>query len=349
MKLIRRHGQKYNFVGDPVSGATFRWGAVAADDPSCAPWPELADIAISNYCTASCSFCYRDSRADGQFMSVADYWFVMAQLRSDTWGSVFQVALGGGEPLEHPELIDIVEMTRQFGVVPNITTNGIHVTPVIASHLSGKVGAIAVSVSDIKSYPVSSVRHFVEADIRTNIHFLLRKASLSQATAILNGEYDDMLKGVNAVIFLTHKAKGRASADNNLEWDDELRTFIAAIDARRTVVRIGFDACFVPMLLCRTQLDARLIDPCECGFFSIYVDEMLNVSPCSFSSGCDYRWNLRDLAFERIWNDALSEYRLITKNNCQRVCPAHAGCRGRCAFFPDLTLCFSPTQGGVLS
>lgn len=56
MNLIRRHSDGYNFVADPKSGITMRWGKTVNDDPYRAPLPELVDISISNHCTKGCTF-----------------------------------------------------------------------------------------------------------------------------------------------------------------------------------------------------------------------------------------------------------------------------------------------------
>jgi len=282
-------------------------------------------------------------------MTVDDYKFVLSQLSSATWGNVFQVAIGGGEPLEHPDFLDILGASLRAGVTPNVTTNGMLVSSSVASLLRDRVGAMAISVSDMANYPKTAIGHLVSAGVRTNIHFLLRRSTVLQAIDILNGLFDNLLAGVNAVIFLTHKAKGRAISSDNLAWNGDLGRFVRAVDARRTTVKVGFDACLVPLLLHSTRVDTQLIDSCECGFFSVYIDEMLNVSPCSFSTGSKYSWNLRSMSFEHIWQKELGQYRAEIHNDCQRKCPAHAACRGQCPFFPDLTLCYSTSEGATLS
>jgi len=49
MDTLRRHATGYNFIGDPDTGVTVRWGRNLTDDPARAPWPELVDISISNH------------------------------------------------------------------------------------------------------------------------------------------------------------------------------------------------------------------------------------------------------------------------------------------------------------
>ena len=41
--------------------------------------------------------------------------------------------------------------------------------------------------------------------------------------------------------------------------------------------KIGFDACFVPMLLYHTDISPDLIDTCEGGFFSVYIDHNVHL------------------------------------------------------------------------
>jgi len=118
--IIRKHSDGYNFVGNPETGITFRWGKTTKEDPKIAPWPELADISISNYCSKQCNFCYRNSGPSGDFMSIKDYGFVLDNLSDKKWGKVFQVALGGGEPTEHPDFIKILEITRKKGIFQTI-------------------------------------------------------------------------------------------------------------------------------------------------------------------------------------------------------------------------------------
>ena len=156
---IRRHSKEYNFIGDTVSGTTFRWGRTFEENPQYAPWPELADISISNHCTNGCDFCYRDSTSNLSFMLPDDYEYLIKQLNHPDWGNVFQVALGGGEPLEHPDFMKIIDITLKYGVVPNFTTNGKHLTSDLITRLKKKVGAVALSTIDINTINSCLIRN----------------------------------------------------------------------------------------------------------------------------------------------------------------------------------------------
>jgi len=321
---------------------TMRWGHSVADNPIRAPWPELADISISNHCTKGCSFCYKNSTANNIFMTAEEYRFVLNSLTSKQWGSVFQVALGGGEPLEHPEFESILKITRKAGVIPNFTTNGLYLDQAAVKVFGGLAGSAALSTSSAADIDPKKIGLLKGSATKANLHFVVSRSSLEDATNLLKGRYNDLLTGVNSIIFLTYKPAGRASADDCLVLDDQLRAFISLVDRNDCCARIGFDACFVPLLLSHTKINVDFIDPCECGFFSIYVDERRNVKPCSFSDDSQYCFSLDTLSMQDIWENRLAAYRHTVMNNtCSARCEGKSFCRGACLFYHEVSLCFT--------
>jgi radical SAM protein with 4Fe4S-binding SPASM domain len=343
--LMRRHGAGYNFIGDTETGITMRWGRDANEDPLWAPWPELADISISNHCTAGCPFCYRDSRDNRSFMPVADYEQVLDALTSPRWGSVFQVALGGGEPLEHPEFEEILRSTARRGIMANFTTNGRLLTPQLAQRITGLVGAAAISTADLGHPQSEKAAYLTDAGIRANLHFILDAVSIEQATELLDGRFNSRFDSVNAIVFLTYKPRGRADTSRCLKPGPSLDRFLQKIKDNQCSVPIGFDACFVPLLLNRTQIATEFVDSCECAFFSVYVDELLNVRPCSFATGGRDAWNLQEHSMKEIWEWKFAGYRKAQlEARCQSPCRHADACHGYCAYFDELHLCYS--RGG---
>ncbi len=340
--IIRKHSDGYNFVGNPETGITFRWGKTTKEDPKIAPWPELADISISNYCSKQCNFCYRNSGPSGDFMSIKDYGFVLDNLSDKKWGKVFQVALGGGEPTEHPDFIKILEITRKKGIIPNYTTNGEIVSNEMLEATKKFCGAIAISVNDCPTSKRELIERCIDKGIKVNIHFILSSESLNKAVEILMGKFDNNLSGINSVIFLTYKPFGRATPEIILKKNKTLDNFLKLIDKPKTKLNFGFDACFVPILMKYTSINSMFIDSCECGFFSVYVDEKLNVKPCSFTNNDDFTINLKEKSFKEIWQNLYERYRLKSAKTveCQE-CRSNKMCRGGCPYFPKINLCQS--------
>ncbi|MDF2923837.1 MAG: hypothetical protein K0R57_2751 [Paenibacillaceae bacterium] len=338
--IKRLHSPAYNFVGDSITGMTLRWGEIATHNPVQAPWPELADISISNYCTKGCDFCYRDSTAKGKLMSVEEYGHVLDELTHPEYGPVFQVALGGGEPLEHPQFLEIIQTTVDKGIIPNFTTNGMPLTAETASRLTGLVGAVAISAGSIRQIDRSKLELLMDADIKANIHFVLSDSSIDDAVELLEGKHNELLDGVNGLIFLTYKPRGRAGLENVLQMDERFHRFLSLAGDNRCQARIGFDACFVPPLLHYTSINPDTVDSCECGFFSIYVDEHSTVKPCSFSNNDQYSYNLKELSFYEIWTEKLEGYRTgILARQCTAECASRSNCRGTCPYYPALQFC----------
>ena len=345
--MIRKHFEGYNFVGIPETGVTFRWGAEFSDDPQMAPWPELADISISNYCTNGCSYCYRKSSEEGKFMSLEDYRFALQELTSEKYGSIFQVALGGGEPLLHPDFNEIIKITREeFGIIPNYTTSGKFFNPENIEATRDYCGAVAISwdpYRDLSTEELSEIgSRLKDNGILANIHYVISDETINDAVDLLNGKYEEYINDFNSVIFLTYKPTGRAKNEGSIKSAGALKTFLNLVDNPVTTIKIGFDACFVPVLMKATGVNADLIDSCECGFFSVYIDENLDVTPCSFCNNSDYHYNLKQFSFEEIWESKFSDYRHYIDTSCKSdcaECDEISGCRGKCPFFDDLFLC----------
>ena len=318
-----------------------RWGNSLHTHPEYAPWPELADISISNHCSKGCEFCYRNSIPNQSFMSLKQYQFVLDSLHSDQWGNVFQVALGGGEPLEHPDFEAIILKTVQRGIVVNFTTNGVNLDKDRAEFLKGKIGALAISVHRLQDLPFDKIRFLTEAGVRTNLHFVLNNESLDEAIGILQGSFNKELSSIDGLVFLTYKPKGRATLERCLTMDNRLEKFISLIDANQCITRIGFDACFVPVLMNATNVDTDYIDSCECGFFSVYIDETLNVKPCSFANSDRFTYSLNEYSLQMIWEEKYAGYRnQIISNQCFSECQNKVYCRGKCAYYDTLSFCY---------
>jgi len=350
---MRKHFSGYNFMADPDTGATYRWGDHFHENPYMAPWPELVDISISNYCTNNCDYCYRQSNETGSFMSLENFQICLEQLSNKKFGGVFQIALGGGEPLLHPDFSKMLRLAKKYNIIPNYTTSGNYFTEKNLKTTRECCGAIAVSWDPSRNLTLEELKEIGELlknnNIPSNIHFVVSKSTIESAIDILKGKLDEYLENFNSVIFLTYKPTGRASNSDTIQQGDELKEFLELVDDPRTVLKIGFDACFVPVLIKYTAIDTDFVDSCECGFFSLYIDENLNVSPCSFCNDENHSYNLNEISIEDIWNLKLSNYRKFveenTKNSCID-CDKNIECRGRCPFFKELFLCESQTNRG---
>ena len=90
------------------------------DDEFQAAFAENMDIKITNCCDMGCPFCHEGSTTDGKFGDIMNEKFV------DTLHPYQEVALGGGNVLEHPNLIPFLQKLKEKKVIANITLNQVH-------------------------------------------------------------------------------------------------------------------------------------------------------------------------------------------------------------------------------
>lgn len=97
--------------------------------------PEVLQISLTDACQQSCSGCFfsnSDPTTPNRYMSPTTFERVLNEAVEQ---GVFQIALGGGEPLMHPRLVAYVNRATEAGIVTNLTTNGALLTQQIAHQL----------------------------------------------------------------------------------------------------------------------------------------------------------------------------------------------------------------------
>ena len=78
------------------------------------------DIKLCNRCNMGCKFCHEGSTSDGKLGDILNEKFI------ETLHPYQEVALGGGNILEHPDLIPFLNKLKELKVITNITLNQIH-------------------------------------------------------------------------------------------------------------------------------------------------------------------------------------------------------------------------------
>lgn len=87
-------------------------------------FPENIDIKITNYCDAGCLYCHENSTKEGTHSDLSiesPNWNFLCSLKPYT-----ELAIGGGNPLDHPDLIRFLKFLKSRKIIPNITVNQIH-------------------------------------------------------------------------------------------------------------------------------------------------------------------------------------------------------------------------------
>lgn len=85
-----------------------------------ASFPECMDVKITNYCDMGCPYCHENSTTHGRHGDILNPKFL------DTLHPFTEIAIGGGNPLSHPNLVDLLEHLKNKQIIANITVNQHH-------------------------------------------------------------------------------------------------------------------------------------------------------------------------------------------------------------------------------
>ena len=133
------------------------------DDDFHPAFAENMDIKICNRCGRGCPWCHEGSTPDGKLGDIMNEKFI------DTLYPYQEVALGGGNVLEHPDLIPFLYKLKDKKVIPNITLNQKHfeenidlVSDLILSKL---IYGLGVSLENPTTEFIEKVQRFPNAVI----------------------------------------------------------------------------------------------------------------------------------------------------------------------------------------
>ncbi|MFA4836371.1 MAG: radical SAM protein [Dehalococcoidia bacterium] len=301
--------------------------------------PEILDVSITNWCDKGCAVCYRESGQSGHHMSLHNYEIV---LRQADLMHVLQVALGGGNPNQHPDFCNILRITRdKYGIVPNFTTNGRGLSKNILEATKRYCGAIAVSAYEPYTETRTAISLLHSFKIKTNVHFILNAHSVNTALEWLN-DPPDFLEGINALIFLNYKPVGRHPLETALLKDSSaLEQFVRLATTKKHRFRIGFDNCMVSALTRFSDVPSICYESCDAARFSMYISEDMRAYHCSFLAKSRYEGiKISQDNMLEIWRCGKSFVEIrSTLASCDCHCEVADLCRGGCPCYREINFC----------
>lgn len=297
--------------------------------------PELLDISITNYCERACKFCYRQANMKGQHMAYLDLLKVLDEAKN---AGVLQIALGGGNPNQHPYFCNILEEIRARGIVPSYTSNGEGLTDEILDVTAVYCGAMAISLYPPYDVYEKLIARIYSYGIKVNLHIILKTDTIDMLTGWLHSN-PSFFKYVNAIIILNYKPVG-SNQDLTVRDTKKLQMFYQAANQCKTV-KIGFDSCSVPGIVTWMDVNPLFVESCESACFSAFISEEMKMYPCSFMIGTDMYGNLRESSLLDIWR--YNKYFVAHRQKKQDVkctlCKHKKLCNGGCIFLPSINQC----------
>ncbi len=337
--LHRDKLQNYYQIFDNTTGIAARWNNDGGNPFWREEAPELLDISITDYCERECDFCYRNANIEGCFMELSLFEDIIRQAES---AGIQQIALGGGNPNQHPEFISFLKIAREHHIIASYTTNGRGMTEEIYQATKMYGGAVAASWYAPYTDAFEVMEKCKTHNICFNIHFVLHKESLHEALALLN--FDTLpWENINAIIFLNYKPLGRKILEG-LKDDENWDYFLKEV-VQFKKCKIGFDSCMISWLTKSKELIVEeSIDFCEAGRFSAFVSEKGVMYPCSFlCSEMKCGESLKEKSLVEIWkrgSEFVKMRKLLNSPSNQKKpisrcinCTDYDFCHGGCQVF----------------
>lgn len=231
-------------------------------------FPDSMDIKITNKCTGTnCLYCHENSGPDGKHGKILNVPFL------ESLHKYTQLAIGGGNVLEHPDLIPFLIWCKSKNLIPSITLNQKHfienIDTVIYLVRENLIYGLGVSLTQVTPELINLLREFPNAVLHV-IAGIVRKEVLEQL-------YDKDIK----MLILGYKQfrrgeelyaipEMRYDIDKNINY---LKTNLA--DVIQHFKTVSFDNLAIKQLDVRSLMDEstwKQFYMGDDGKFTMYVD-----------------------------------------------------------------------------
>lgn len=230
-------------------------------DPAAPEFPESIDLKITDRCDMGCPFCHESSTPEGHHADPDYIRYLVGGLPRGV-----EVAIGGGNPLAHPQLLRVLTGMFRDGLVANMTVNITHA---------------------VKQYPLfSAARQFChgiglsDRDGAWSLINQLRPGLVDRDTvvhAIAGVDWPNKYLRVPKLLVLGYKRAGRGEAHWNPEVDRKIECWRYWLRRRLSTDSYvtSFDNLALEQLRVRELIGEDRWAECymgDDGQFTMYVD-----------------------------------------------------------------------------
>ena len=192
-RFVRYQNGNYTVTIDTHTGTKIRENDL---DFFRADFPESMDIKITNRCDMGCPQCHENSTKDGLHGDIMSEGFV------DRLHPYTELAIGGGNPLEHPDLVPFLEKCKKLELIPSMTVNQFHfiknknfIKFLVDQRL---IYGLGISLSHITDEFIEAVKEFPNAVIHVIngiVHPIQLEALANKGFKILILGYKEFRRG----------------------------------------------------------------------------------------------------------------------------------------------------------
>ena len=275
------------------------------------PGPESVHLQLNNVCNLRCPSCYVGLHSQDVGSLPLERIFALL----DEWAEmgVFQLALGGGEPLLSPKCMPVVRRAREQGIIPNVTTNGWLITKQWIDQMAGNIGEVRLSLNDAVSVHTLLLEEKAALMRKSGVRFGFNLIVTSQNLIRL----EDLLRWACVQGAATMNLIRPKPAPDNARWYRQ--NALTPGDASRLVAQLGeLEAIFERTVLTvdcafsflfygqpAEELQARGVAGCAMGDRFATVKWNGDVYPCSHLHGEEFNaGNVLRGAFRDIWSES---------------------------------------------
>lgn len=261
-KLLGRYRNGNYFVSVYSDGTKVR---ATGDNCFCPSFPESIDLKITNQCDKQCAMCHEGSMPYGDHADLNNVSFL------DDLPPFSELAIGGGNPLSHPQLKDFLLHAKSKRWIPNITVHQDHFMQSIDTmrklrddELVYGIGVSVCRVDDaliqlLKEFP-NSVVHVINGIVDKKQIDLLSYHGLK----VLILGYKNFRRGID----LYNRAK-----DDIMSKQNELFHILPTLTSRFDVVsfdNLALEQLQVKRLMSDQEWDRFYMG--DDGQFTMYID-----------------------------------------------------------------------------
>lgn len=200
-----------NYKGIFTKGKTIRIPLDPSKKITELKYPEFYDVGLNTKCFGNCvKYCYTSAMANGKnFDNIVE----KIQLffgHKDLNKRCFQVAIGAsGEPTIHPQFINALKTFSNLGILPNYTTNGMHLSKDIIEATKEYSGGVAVTLHRHLEYHWrKAIDLLLKNKIKTNFHIIVSDAESVEFLSCIYKEYN---KNIDYFVLLPYMNTGFAA------------------------------------------------------------------------------------------------------------------------------------------
>lgn len=169
--------------------------------------PLQCSLYVTDRCNLDCSYCteYDNSQPHPSISDLKKWAFKIREL------GTMRIALVGGEPLTHPDIVELVRYCRELGFATSLTTNGFLLTRKRLQELEDAgLQVMQISVDRMTPSPITKktfktilpkLDYFKDSKVSLHITGVLCQDTLPESTAVLE---TGLARGIPTEVRLVH-------------------------------------------------------------------------------------------------------------------------------------------------